>query len=304
MDDDLDLPEGDDINLDLDTPLPETSVTPSLEEADDFNLDDFLTEEYKNIPAGEALNPANMFGEEQKPAEPVSLSEETAVAEENIATPEPETETETENLPAELTESEVVDDSVAGTIQPDLAEKNDESIAPVAESETAVVETADAISENEAAAEGENLEEHAKGWAFDGVEENTSVRAEPEPLEPTTEKPDSGYDMPESAGFAHWFSGNRDDGAFELDRNSLPAFLQGDAEHRVLHVNVGYDTYGWVVQFDNGICMNLRDVREYQLRNGSLPSANGKITYGEMQTEFSAIEKITIYESVRYFTYA
>lgn len=300
MDDDLDLPEGDDINLDLDTPLPETSATPSLKETDDFNLDDFLTEEYKNIPAGEALNPANMFGEEQKPAEPVSLSEETAIAEENIATPEPETE----NLPAELTESEVVDDSVAGTIQPDLAEKNDESIAPVAESETAVVETADAISENEVAAEGENFEEHAKGWAFDGVEKNTSVRAEPESLEPTTEKPDSGYDMQESAGFAHWFSGNRDDGAFELDRNSLPAFLQGDAEHRVLHVNVGYDTYGWVVQFDNGICMNLRDVREYQLRNGSLPSANGKITYGEMQTEFSAIEKITIYESVRYFTYA
>ena len=300
MDDDLDLPEGDDINLDLDTPLPETSVTPSLKETDDFNLDDFLTEEYKNIPAGEALKPANMFGEEQKPAEPVSLSEETAVAEENIATPEPETE----NPPAELTESEVVDDSVAGTIQPDLAEKNDENIAPVAESETAVVETADAINENEVAAEGENFEEHAKGWAFDGVEENTSVRAEPESVEPTIEKPDSGYDMPESAGFAHWFSGNRDDGAFELDRNSLPAFLQGDAEHRVLHVNVGYDTYGWVVQFDNGICMNLRDVREYQLRNGSLPSANGKITYGEMQTEFSAIEKITIYESVRYFTYA
>ena len=81
MDDDLDLPEGDDINLDLDTPLPETSATPSLKETDDFNLDDFLTEEYKNIPAGEVLNPANMFGEEQKPAEPVSLSEETAVAE-------------------------------------------------------------------------------------------------------------------------------------------------------------------------------------------------------------------------------
>ena len=94
-----------------------------------------------------------------------------------------------------------------------------------------------------------------------------------------------------------------DDKAFEVDKQSVSGVLDGDNEHKVIHVNVGYDTYGWQVEFANGTVMNLRDVREYQLKNGRLPAGDGAIVYGDERVEFHHIEKITLYESVRYFTY-
>ncbi len=111
------------------------------------------------------------------------------------------------------------------------------------------------------------------------------------------------YGLEEAKGYARWYGGNYDDQAFEVDKQSVSGVLDGDDEHKVIHVNVGYDTYGWQVEFANGVVMNLRDVREYQLKNGALPAEDGAIVYGDMRIEFHHIEKITLYESVRYFTY-
>ena len=114
---------------------------------------------------------------------------------------------------------------------------------------------------------------------------------------------ESAYGLEEAKGYARWYSGNYDDKAFEVDKQSVSGVLDGDDEHKIIHVNVGYDTYGWQVEFANGVVMNLRDVREYQLKNGALPAEDGAIVYGDMRMEFHHIEKITLYESVRYFTY-
>ena len=111
------------------------------------------------------------------------------------------------------------------------------------------------------------------------------------------------YDLQETNSYARWYSGNYDERAFEVDKQSTSGVLDGDDEFKTIHVNVGYDTYGWQVEFANGIMMNLRDVREYQLKNGALPAEDGAIVYGDVRIDFNHIKKITLYESVRYFTY-
>ena len=90
---------------------------------------------------------------------------------------------------------------------------------------------------------------------------------------------------------------------FEIDKNSVSQEILGNGECQIIHINIGLSSYGWRIHFDNGVIMGINDVREYQLRNGSLPSSNGTIIYGENQIEFTNINKITIYRSVRYFTY-
>ena len=90
---------------------------------------------------------------------------------------------------------------------------------------------------------------------------------------------------------------------FEIARGFESGSFNADEECKTLHVNVGYDTYGWEVQFSDGVVMNLRDVREYQIRNGRLPSAEGRIIYGQSTLMFSGIERIVVYESVKYFSY-
>lgn len=107
----------------------------------------------------------------------------------------------------------------------------------------------------------------------------------------------------DNPNYVKWYSGSSYDEYFEVSKTSESTTLQGDAYRHSIHINVGYDTYGWQVQFDNQIVMNLRDVREYQLRNGKLPSENGVILYGGMRTEFQSIDRIVVYESVQYFSY-
>lgn len=111
---------------------------------------------------------------------------------------------------------------------------------------------------------------------------------------------------PESAdnpNYVKWYSGTSYDEFFEVSKQSPSTTLMGDAYRHSIHVNVGYDTYGWQASFNDGTIMNLRDVREYQLRNGKLPSEQGVIVYGANRTEFSSIDRIVIYESVEYFSY-
>ena len=105
------------------------------------------------------------------------------------------------------------------------------------------------------------------------------------------------------ANHLKWFSGSSADKFFEISKQSESEQLTGTGEVKAIHVNVGYDTYGWLVEFSNGKIMSLRDVREFHIRNGHLPDSTGVIVYGNQRFEFSAIERILIYESVQYFSY-
>lgn len=106
-----------------------------------------------------------------------------------------------------------------------------------------------------------------------------------------------------SAGYAKWYSGQSDLKMFEIAKGFESGSVNADEECKTLHVNAGYDTYGWEVQFSDGVVMNLRDVREYQIRNGRLPNPDGRIIYGHSSLLFSGLERIVIYESVKYFSY-
>lgn len=106
-----------------------------------------------------------------------------------------------------------------------------------------------------------------------------------------------------NANFVKWYSGSVHDEMFEISKNDLPETISGDAARRIIHVNAGYDSYGWLAEFDNGLTMSLEDVRKYQIRNGVLPSSSGAIRYGQNRCAFSGIERILIYRSVRYFSY-
>ena len=104
-------------------------------------------------------------------------------------------------------------------------------------------------------------------------------------------------------GALRWYSGNSADKFFEIAKGFESTDFNADEECKAVHVNVGYDTYGWEVQFSDGTVMNLRDVREYQIRNGCLPSSEGRIVYGQSSLSFSGIERIVVYESIKYFSY-
>ena len=105
------------------------------------------------------------------------------------------------------------------------------------------------------------------------------------------------------ANHLKWFSGSSADKFFEISKQSESEQLTGTGEVKAIHVNVGYDTYGWLVEFSNGKIMSLRDVREFQIRNGHLPDSTGVIVYGNQRFEFSGSDRILIYESGQYFSY-
>ena len=57
------------------------------------------------------------------------------------------------------------------------------------------------------------------------------------------------------------------------------------------------------MSFDNGVNMNLADVRTYQLRNGRLPADSGTLSYGCKKLRFSKVERIVISSRPEYFNY-
>ena len=103
--------------------------------------------------------------------------------------------------------------------------------------------------------------------------------------------------------YIQWYSGNSDLSVYEFGKSSASGDFIGNRECNTIHVNVGYDTYGWIVQFSDGVVMSLRDVREYQIRNGKLPNSSGRIVYGQNVLSFENVERIVIYEAVKYFSY-
>ena len=121
--------------------------------------------------------------------------------------------------------------------------------------------------------------------------------------------PEEGYsvvsnvDLSKNIGYLKWYSGDVDAKMFQISKGFDSGSFDANEECKTIHVNVGYDMYGWEVQFSDGIVMNLRDIREYQMRNGRLPSADGRIIYGHSSLMFSGVERIVVYESVKYFSY-
>ena len=108
---------------------------------------------------------------------------------------------------------------------------------------------------------------------------------------------------PQNLKYIKWYSGNSETDVYEFGKSSASGEFVGTRECNTIHVNVGYDTYGWVVQFSDGVVMSLRDVREYQIRNGKLPNNSGRIVYGQNILSFDNVERIVVYEAVKYFSY-
>lgn len=100
-----------------------------------------------------------------------------------------------------------------------------------------------------------------------------------------------------------WYSGTAHDKYFEFSAQSENGEFIGNEEMNAIHVNVNNSSYGWNVAFDNGLSMNLRDLREYQTRFGKIPSPNGIISYGQKTLKFQNVERIVVYEAAQYFFY-
>lgn len=129
------------------------------------------------------------------------------------------------------------------------------------------------------------------------------IESEPSGTEAGNYSAVSSIEESTDAGYARWYSGQSDLKMFEISKGFESGNFDADEECKTLHINVGYDTYGWEVQFSDGVVMNLRDVREYQIRNGRLPNPDGRIIYGHSSLLFSGLERIVVYESVKYFSY-
>ena len=302
----------------------EPEVEPIFEDKSEVEAEsEVLTEEVPEIQNEEISDP-----EEENIIETDTIDEDEPAnsAEENLEDAEENSMPEDESVEmsfdetAEHTEEDVVngnaskgwdfegiDDVVAGSEEDEALNMSDDEGAsfeiPVPEDiEPGSVQTKDVATDsyiNEDVVEAPidaNVEQESRADA-DHEQEPADVEAVSLNSQQTV------YDLQEENGYARWYSGNYDDQAFEVDKQSVSGVLDGDDEHKVIHVNVGYDTYGWLVEFTNDVVMNLRDVREYQLKNGALPAKDGAIVYGDMRIEFHHIEKITLYESVRYFTY-
>ncbi len=101
-----------------------------------------------------------------------------------------------------------------------------------------------------------------------------------------------------------WYSGTLRDKYFEFDAHSQSGEFEGNDDMNAIHVNVNTSSYGWNVAFDNGITMNLRDLREYQTRFGKMPSRNGVLSYGQRTLTFKNVERIVVYEEAQYYFYS
>ena len=99
-----------------------------------------------------------------------------------------------------------------------------------------------------------------------------------------------------------WYDGTIGEKVYEISISNMPEFLDYDSSIKTIHVNIE-SPYGWNVFFENGVFMNLMDLKEYQERHGNLPGTNGKIIYGGRMSSFEKIERIVVYNKPRYFSY-
>ncbi len=99
------------------------------------------------------------------------------------------------------------------------------------------------------------------------------------------------------------YAGKIKDIYFEFSPDCQESAFAGNAVQNSIYVNIGVSAYGWNVSFDNGINMNLADVRIFQLRNGRLPADSGTLSYGSKKLRFSKVERIVVANLPEYFTY-
>lgn len=104
-------------------------------------------------------------------------------------------------------------------------------------------------------------------------------------------------------GFLREYDGGVGQKMYSISKDFKSDNFNATTECDTIHINVGYDTYGWNVQFANGVNMSLRDVKEYQKRQGRLPFNAGDVVYGGNVLQFSGVKRIVVYESVKYFSY-
>ncbi len=220
----------------------------------------------------------NPVFEENASVEDNQLFEESVSEEEVFAT-------ETQDWTASE-ETNIVDDVIK---EDEEAWVNEETfVEPPLEEEFAVEETSD-----------EELTA-----AHETYFENEASSVEPEYVAPMGEYSSSQMvEETENIGYLRWYAGTSADEMFSISRGFESGTFNASEERKTLHVNVGYDTYGWEVQFSDGVVMNLRDIREYQIRNGRLPAMDGRIIYGHSTLMFSGVERIVVYENIKYFTY-
>lgn len=205
-------------------------------------------------------------------------------------------------LPSEETAGEVSEPEVSV-----VADAENETDGMPADESEAVTESTWLSSENDSVFEENGTDINAEvpsnsgetsGWDEE-IPVATSVSGMPETVGGVQPQGICGTEP----NFVKWYSGSVHDEMFEISKNELPSEVEGGADKNIIHVNAGYDTYGWLVEFDEGPAMSLEDVRKYQIRNGALPAASGIIRYGANQCRFSGIDRILIYQSVRYFSY-
>ncbi len=106
----------------------------------------------------------------------------------------------------------------------------------------------------------------------------------------------------EKLGNLKWYDATLGERGYEISQINMPEFLDYDPKIKTIFVNID-SPYGWNVFFENGVFMNLMDLKEFQERHGYLPGTNGKIIYGSKTSSFERIERIVVYEKPRYFSY-
>lgn len=265
----------------------------------------------KEAPEEITANEAEFVAENEAP-EALTADEAGAVAEngtsDELITDGAESGFAADELPVE---DEIPDDILAELSADDVAEENmsenaeaEETAEPAEETAVESISDAETLSrEPLASSEVSNDELAAAHEEYFASEEASTVE---EPLSGgwgDDYSAVSALEEPENATYLKWYSGSLSDKMFEISKGFESGNFDADEECKTVHVNVGYDTYGWEVQFSDGVVMNLRDVREYQIRNGRLPNPDGRIIYGQSSLLFSGIERIVIYESVKYFSY-
>ena len=318
-----DLPEETPITVES-ADIPEVQISPeenALSQEDAFSVP---AEEMPEMPAQDPLPVSNEPAAEGSETAAVSepggfgdtpvddfadiLPENTVVpaAEESEeAVPETEASTTAEIFDEEAVEEENgrfeenADYDYAGHDENNVAEE-----AAAVDIPGEAEETVNDVLLNDEPAQADDADE-----IHDAYFANDAVKTEPEEYNrsdnvlPAGDYPVATIEESEQIGFLRWYSGASGDQMFEIAKGFESGSFNADEECKTLHVNAGYDTYGWEVQFSDGVVMNLRDVREYQIRNGRLPSSEGRIIYGQSTLMFSGIERIVVYESVKYFSY-
>ena len=89
---------------------------------------------------------------------------------------------------------------------------------------------------------------------------------------------------------------------FYFSANDENAEFIGTPLRSVIRIETS-STYGWNVNFENGLIMSLSDVKEFQSRHGRLPDTAGIISHGDKTLKFTGTTEILVYEPPSYSSF-